>query len=65
MRRALTIVALLALAGCTGLTEPPVSATCEKMGAKCKLGNGPLGVCVVASCRDSEKPPCYVCQPQH
>ena len=55
----------LAAVGCPGLTEPPISATCTKLADKCKLGNGPLGVCVENKCPSGKTPPCFVCQPQH
>lgn len=64
MRVALLAAALL-LTGCPDLMEAPPSATCARVGDKCKLGNGPLGVCVTQACPEGQTEPCYLCQPQH
>jgi hypothetical protein len=59
------LVLELALAGCPELDTKPVSATCVKQYEKCKLPNGPLGVCDTAPCKAGEPGPCFKCNPQH
>jgi hypothetical protein len=60
---------LLALAlmtgGCPGVTTDPVPTACARVGDKCKLPSGPLGVCLQAESCPEGSGPCFVCQPQH
>lgn len=62
--RYLFAAALLLLAACPPLAEPPVSTTCTAAYAKCKLPAGPLGVCEPTPC-DASPGPCYRCTSQH
>lgn len=58
----------LTLLACPKL-EPPPPATCARLGAKCQLPDGPLGVCEQAVCPDDSKskglPSCLRCTSQH
>lgn len=56
---------LLALAGCDGATTGGPGETCTERGARCRLPDGPIGVCVDLTTADCAEPPCLVCQPQH
>lgn len=64
MSRLLLTSALLLLLGCPEL-EPPPTADCKKAYEKCKLPDGPLGVCEVVDCAAEQKGPCYRCTSQH
>lgn len=50
--------------GCPEVEEAP-SATCARVGDKCKLPSGPLGVCMERACPEGEAAPCLYCQGQH
>lgn len=54
----------LALAACPEL-EPPLTAECKKAYEKCKLPDGPLGVCEVVACKAGGSDPCFKCTSQH
>ena len=60
------LVALL-LPGCpTGVSSTPSpGAECTKRYAKCRLPDGPLGVCNDAPCEEGETEPCLRCVSQH
>ena len=63
---AMLILLLLALAGCPKLeTAPPVAEKCVKQYEKCKLPEGPLGVCDTIECPPGQSGPCFKCMPQH
>jgi hypothetical protein len=55
------------VAGCpTSATESPVpGAACVERYAKCRMPDGPLGVCNDAPCPEGETPPCFRCISQH
>ena len=57
----------LLLAGCpTSATDAPVpGAACVERYAKCRLPDGPLGVCNDAPCPEGGTPPCFRCISQH
>lgn len=55
---------LLLLTSCPGL-EPPTPSVCTKAYEKCKLPNGPLGVCEVVPCAAAQTTPCFKCNSQH
>jgi hypothetical protein len=57
------LLLLLALAACPEL-EPPIPAKCVKQYEKCKLPDGPLGVCEPIACPSGEAG-CFKCNPQH
>jgi hypothetical protein len=68
MTRAIVAGLLAALASAcdpAGLISEPPSATCARVGAKCQLADGPLGVCESAPCTADAAPPCLVCTAQH
>ena len=60
-------VPLLLAAGCpTGGSKAPVpGAACVERYAKCRMPDGPLGVCNDAPCAEGETPPCFRCISQH
>lgn len=51
--------------GCPSMESAPISKHCARMGDKCKLEHGPLGVCMSTKCADGAPAPCFICQPQH
>jgi hypothetical protein len=69
MRPAALGLALLALAACgprDGGRAPRASETCTRLGDRCALPDGPLGICVdVTELGNCDAPPCLVCQSQH
>ena len=60
------VVALLAV-GCPAgsSSAPPPGAACTERYAKCRLADGPLGVCNDAPCEEGETEPCLRCMSQH
>ena len=54
----------LLTAGCPDMAASSVPTTCARVGDKCKLPSGPLGVCQQTDCAEGSGP-CFVCQPQH
>jgi hypothetical protein len=64
--RALLLVAALLLSGCpeTASTPEP-EQPCERIGQRCRLPDGPVGVCNDTGRTDCESPPCLRCMPQH
>lgn len=64
MRYALPLLLLL-LSGCPDLQPSSVSAACTKQFDKCKLPDGPLGVCQQIECKAGEAEPCLKCVSQH
>lgn len=62
---ALGFFCLGCLSACPNVTEAPVSKTCSKLYAKCKLPDGPLGICNETPCKSGEKGPCLKCISQH
>ncbi len=65
MRKLFVIVTALLFTGCPGISEGPGVGPCKEVSAKCKLSDGPLGVCVKAACPGGKTAPCFVCQSQH
>jgi len=66
MRLALSLIALLGVAGCEKDRVSPPSKTCTKLYQQCKLPQGgSLGVCNSAECKPGEAPPCFRCVSQH
>lgn len=65
-RFALALLLLCGL-GCpdTQQQTAPTSATCTELGARCKLPDGPLGVCNPVTCKPGQAEPCLSCLPQH
>jgi len=61
------VVTSLLGAGCpTGGTDSSVPGTvCVERYAKCRMPDGPLGVCNDAPCPEGETPPCFRCVSQH
>lgn len=51
--------------GCPDVRQPPAPTVCEKAYEKCKLPDGPLGVCDRRPCKSGEPEPCLVCVSQH
>jgi hypothetical protein len=70
-RRALLPVAPLAVAlllsGCpTGWSSAPTpGGACVERYAKCRLPDGPLGVCSDVPCEEGQTEPCLRCVSQH
>lgn len=60
-------LAALLLAGCpTGPSSSPAPGdACVERYAKCRLPDGPLGVCNDAPCEEGETEPCLRCMSQH
>lgn len=57
---------MLALAAaCPKFESPAVSTQCTKQFTKCKLPDGPLGVCAEVNCAKGEAGPCFKCMSQH
>jgi hypothetical protein len=68
MKIALLVVSFAAaVAGCdfSGMTEPSATSVCRRIGARCQLPDGPLGVCIETRCDGEQTPPCFTCTPQH
>jgi hypothetical protein len=64
--RALLIVLALCTTGCPGIKRSSgTSTTCSEQFQRCKLPNGPLGVCDLGPCKDNETAKCLRCVPQH
>ena len=61
------VVFSVLVAGCpTGESHAPVpGAACVERYAKCRMPDGPLGVCNDAPCPEGETPPCFRCVSQH
>ncbi len=59
------LLLLLLLCGCPDLEPSKISATCTKAFDKCKLADGPLGVCQEIECKAGEDKPCLKCVSQH
>jgi len=64
VRAALAALCLTA-AGCPEMAADAVPTTCARVGDKCKLPSGPLGVCQQTDCAPGAGTACFVCQPQH
>lgn len=46
--------------------EPPgLAAECQRIGERCVLPEGPIGVCNDTGRTDCDEPPCLACMPQH
>ena len=58
---------LLLGAGCdlSGMTSDAPTAICGRIGERCQLPEGPLGVCLDKPCAEGQSPPCFACTPQH
>ncbi|MCA9666448.1 MAG: hypothetical protein KC503_12695 [Myxococcales bacterium] len=60
------LLASLVLAGCPEKRRGDApSPICTSAFQRCRLGNGPLGVCTPIPCKPGQKPPCLMCRPQH
>ena len=64
-RWAVSALALMALGACPKLETPSVSTECTKQFTKCKLPDGPLGVCAEVPCKTGGSGPCFKCMSQH
>jgi hypothetical protein len=42
----------------------PIATTCERVGDRCRMPDGPVGICG-ESLGECAEPPCLVCQSQH
>jgi len=42
----------------------PIATTCAQVGDRCRLPDGPIGICG-ESLGECAEPPCLVCQSQH
>lgn len=63
---AIALCGALLLAGCPETASDPVGAEeCERIGQRCRLEDGPIGVCNDTGKTDCESPPCLECMPQH
>ncbi len=64
MMRAGTILALLLLGCDAPPSTPREPAACERIGDRCQLPGGPIGICseTTAPC---DEPPCLACMSQH
>lgn len=62
---ALVLCMLAVAAACPKLESPAVSTECTKQFTKCKLPDGPLGVCAEVRCAQGETAPCFKCMSQH
>ena len=62
----LLVCSLLAVGCPTGGSKSPApGAACVERYAKCRMPDGPLGVCNDAPCAEGESPPCFRCVSQH
>lgn len=61
------LLALAALlSGCPETASTPAEdAPCERVGDRCRLSDGPIGVCNDTGRTDCDEPPCLACMPQH
>ncbi|MBX3126440.1 MAG: hypothetical protein KF718_06970 [Polyangiaceae bacterium] len=58
----------LSLTGCPERSAAPSgeeTAQCSKLGQKCRLAPGVLGVCNDVPCVGQRQPPCLACLSQH
>lgn len=65
--RGVLLVALLLVAGCpqSGSTRTPREPeACERMGDRCQLPDGPIGICSDTT-QPCDDPPCLACMSQH
>jgi hypothetical protein len=66
--RLLAAVLAVAAMGCPGSSSSGRGAPpehCTKMGERCSLGKGVLGVCSESHCAPGQQPPCIRCTGQH
>lgn len=66
--RATWILAALLGASLLGCVEPAPAArppaVCERLGDRCQLAGGPIGICSETSA-PCDEPPCLACMSQH
>jgi hypothetical protein len=55
---------VVAAPGCD-IGEEAASAECARIGARCQLADGPLGVCQERPCEAGRAAPCFACTAQH
>jgi hypothetical protein len=61
-----SLLGALVLGGCPGASEAPVlEADCARIGQRCRLPEGPVGVCNDTGRTDCAEPPCLACMAQH
>lgn len=59
-------LAALLLGGCPeGAGEAVAPEDCERIGQRCQLPSGPIGVCNDTGRSDCDSPPCLGCMSQH
>lgn len=65
--RAFSMLIVIALTGCAerGAPAPPREpVVCERLGDRCQLPDGPIGICSETT-EPCEAPPCLACMSQH
>lgn len=67
IRAALLWTVGLLLSGCPDGSAAPAAPgqQCAQLGDRCRLPDGPMGVCNDTGRRDCASPPCLACMPQH